>query len=86
MPSYRTLMIREEFNDEEQRLNLDLLQERRDAYARGGFRPGEFGYRRNEESEWRIKGSWDPSGKSITELHKHSRMGSYNVEKTMEER
>ncbi|GJX19691.1 reverse transcriptase domain-containing protein [Tanacetum coccineum] len=33
MPSYRTLMIREEFNDEEQRLNLDLLQERREAAA-----------------------------------------------------
>ncbi|GJV85150.1 reverse transcriptase domain-containing protein [Tanacetum coccineum] len=31
MPSYRTLMIREEFNEEEQRLNLDLLQERREA-------------------------------------------------------
>ncbi|GJY80481.1 reverse transcriptase domain-containing protein [Tanacetum coccineum] len=33
MPSYRTLMIREEFNEEEQRLNLDLLQERREATA-----------------------------------------------------
>ncbi|GJR71068.1 reverse transcriptase domain-containing protein [Tanacetum coccineum] len=31
--SYRTLMIREEFNEEEQRLNLDLLQERREATA-----------------------------------------------------
>ncbi|GJU95122.1 hypothetical protein Tco_1319878 [Tanacetum coccineum] len=29
----RALMIREEFNDEEQRLNLDLLQERREAAA-----------------------------------------------------
>ncbi|GKC58008.1 reverse transcriptase domain-containing protein [Tanacetum coccineum] len=27
IPSYQTLMIREEFNEEEQRLNLDLLQE-----------------------------------------------------------
>ncbi|GJS83779.1 reverse transcriptase domain-containing protein [Tanacetum coccineum] len=33
MSSYRTLMIREEFNEEEQRLNLDLLQERREAVA-----------------------------------------------------
>ncbi|GJZ73958.1 reverse transcriptase domain-containing protein [Tanacetum coccineum] len=33
IPSYRTLMIREEFNEEEQRLNLDLLQERREAAA-----------------------------------------------------
>ncbi|GJU04335.1 reverse transcriptase domain-containing protein [Tanacetum coccineum] len=33
MSSYRTLMIREEFNEEEQRLNLDLLQERREAAA-----------------------------------------------------
>ncbi|GJU04337.1 reverse transcriptase domain-containing protein [Tanacetum coccineum] len=33
MPSYRTLMIREEFNEEEQRLNLDLLQEQREAAA-----------------------------------------------------
>ncbi|GKA15943.1 hypothetical protein Tco_0695690, partial [Tanacetum coccineum] len=33
MPSYRTMMIREEFNEEEQRLNLDLLQERREAAA-----------------------------------------------------
>ncbi|GKA61590.1 reverse transcriptase domain-containing protein [Tanacetum coccineum] len=31
MPSYQTLMIREEFNEEEQRLNLDSLQERREA-------------------------------------------------------
>ncbi|GKA89675.1 reverse transcriptase domain-containing protein [Tanacetum coccineum] len=33
IPSYRTLMIREEYNKEEQRLNLDLLQERREATA-----------------------------------------------------
>ncbi|GJW63661.1 putative nucleotidyltransferase, ribonuclease H [Tanacetum coccineum] len=33
IPSYRTLMIREEYNEEEQRLNLDLLQERREAAA-----------------------------------------------------
>ncbi|GKE35308.1 reverse transcriptase domain-containing protein [Tanacetum coccineum] len=33
IPSYRTLMIREEYNEEEQRLNLDLLQERREATA-----------------------------------------------------
>ncbi|GJR84058.1 reverse transcriptase domain-containing protein [Tanacetum coccineum] len=33
MPSYQTLMIREEFNEEEQHLNLDLLQERREAAA-----------------------------------------------------
>ncbi|GJS46031.1 reverse transcriptase domain-containing protein [Tanacetum coccineum] len=32
-PSYRTLMIREEYNKEEQCLNLDLLQERREAAA-----------------------------------------------------
>ncbi|GKB29233.1 reverse transcriptase domain-containing protein [Tanacetum coccineum] len=31
IPSYRTLMIREKYNEEEQRLNLDLLQERREA-------------------------------------------------------
>ncbi|GJS75525.1 reverse transcriptase domain-containing protein [Tanacetum coccineum] len=33
IPYYRTLMIREEYNEEEQRLNLDLLQERREAAA-----------------------------------------------------
>ncbi|GJY35395.1 reverse transcriptase domain-containing protein [Tanacetum coccineum] len=33
IPSYRTLMIQEEYNEEEQRLNLDLLQERREAAA-----------------------------------------------------
>ncbi|GKE72033.1 reverse transcriptase domain-containing protein [Tanacetum coccineum] len=33
MPTYRTMMIREEFNDEELRLNLDLLQERRELAA-----------------------------------------------------
>ncbi|GKG61480.1 hypothetical protein Tco_0621189, partial [Tanacetum coccineum] len=33
MPSYRTLMIREEFNEEEKCLNLDLLPERREAAA-----------------------------------------------------
>ncbi|GJW47782.1 reverse transcriptase domain-containing protein [Tanacetum coccineum] len=30
IPNYRTLMIREEYNEEEMRLNLDLLQERRE--------------------------------------------------------
>nr|GEX54971.1 reverse transcriptase domain-containing protein [Tanacetum cinerariifolium] len=30
MPTYRTLMIREKYNKEEMRLNLDLLQERRE--------------------------------------------------------
>ncbi|GJZ77838.1 reverse transcriptase domain-containing protein [Tanacetum coccineum] len=31
--TYRTLMIREDYNEEEMRLNLDLLQERREAAA-----------------------------------------------------
>nr|GEZ07176.1 reverse transcriptase domain-containing protein [Tanacetum cinerariifolium] len=30
IPTYRTLMIREEYNEEEMRLNLDLLQEKRE--------------------------------------------------------
>nr|GEX72785.1 hypothetical protein [Tanacetum cinerariifolium] len=30
IPTYRTLMIREEYNEEDMRLNLDLLQERRE--------------------------------------------------------
>ncbi|GKB98809.1 reverse transcriptase domain-containing protein [Tanacetum coccineum] len=33
IPTYRTLMIREEYNEEEMRLNLDLLQERRETAA-----------------------------------------------------
>ncbi|GJX85673.1 reverse transcriptase domain-containing protein [Tanacetum coccineum] len=33
IPTYRTLVIREEYNEEEMRLNLDLLQERREAAA-----------------------------------------------------
>ncbi|GKD37031.1 reverse transcriptase domain-containing protein [Tanacetum coccineum] len=33
MPTYRTLMIREGYNKEEMRLNLDLLQERRETAA-----------------------------------------------------
>ncbi|GKA53629.1 reverse transcriptase domain-containing protein [Tanacetum coccineum] len=33
IPTYRTLMIREGYNEEEMRLNLDLLQERREAAA-----------------------------------------------------
>nr|GEY10910.1 hypothetical protein [Tanacetum cinerariifolium] len=33
IPTYRTLMIREGYNEEEMRLNLDLLQERREAVA-----------------------------------------------------
>ncbi|GJZ85029.1 reverse transcriptase domain-containing protein [Tanacetum coccineum] len=33
IPTYRTLMIREGYNEEEIRLNLDLLQERREAAA-----------------------------------------------------
>ncbi|GJZ03506.1 reverse transcriptase domain-containing protein, partial [Tanacetum coccineum] len=53
IPSYRTLMIREEYNEEEHRLNLDLLQEeakyktKMEQYYNkrvrpAGFRPGEF--------------------------------------------
>ncbi|GKE19197.1 hypothetical protein Tco_1426774 [Tanacetum coccineum] len=33
MPTYRTMMVREDFNKEELRLNLDLLQERREMAA-----------------------------------------------------
>ncbi|GJZ88435.1 reverse transcriptase domain-containing protein [Tanacetum coccineum] len=33
IPTYRTLVIREEYNEEEMRLNLDMLQERREAAA-----------------------------------------------------
>nr|GEV69598.1 reverse transcriptase domain-containing protein [Tanacetum cinerariifolium] len=33
IPTYRTLMIRESYNKEEMRLNLDLLQEKREAAA-----------------------------------------------------
>ncbi|GJR22198.1 reverse transcriptase domain-containing protein [Tanacetum coccineum] len=33
IPTYRTLMIREGYNEEEMRLNLDLLQERRETAA-----------------------------------------------------
>ncbi|GJY08050.1 hypothetical protein Tco_0375104 [Tanacetum coccineum] len=33
IPTYRTLKIREEYNEEEMRLNLDMLQERREAVA-----------------------------------------------------
>ncbi|GKB46013.1 hypothetical protein Tco_0896766 [Tanacetum coccineum] len=33
IPTYRTLMIREGYNEEEMRLNLDMLQERREATA-----------------------------------------------------
>ncbi|GJY91295.1 reverse transcriptase domain-containing protein [Tanacetum coccineum] len=33
IPTYRTLMIREGYNEEEMRLNLDLLQEKREADA-----------------------------------------------------
>nr|GEX46025.1 reverse transcriptase domain-containing protein [Tanacetum cinerariifolium] len=33
IPTYRTLMIREEYNEEEMRLNLNLLQERREMAA-----------------------------------------------------
>ncbi|GJU04776.1 hypothetical protein Tco_1121206 [Tanacetum coccineum] len=33
MPTYRTMMVREDFNKEELHLNLDLLQERREMAA-----------------------------------------------------
>ncbi|GKG62520.1 hypothetical protein Tco_0634293, partial [Tanacetum coccineum] len=33
MPTYRTMMVREELNEEEVRLNLDLLAERRELAA-----------------------------------------------------
>nr|GFA25403.1 reverse transcriptase domain-containing protein [Tanacetum cinerariifolium] len=33
IPTYQTLMIREEYNEDEMRLNLDLLQERRETTA-----------------------------------------------------
>ncbi|GKD85721.1 reverse transcriptase domain-containing protein, partial [Tanacetum coccineum] len=33
MPTYRTMMIREDENEDELRLNMDILQERREAAA-----------------------------------------------------
>ncbi|GJZ74780.1 reverse transcriptase domain-containing protein [Tanacetum coccineum] len=68
MPSYRTLMIREEFNEEEQRLNLDLLQERREAAA---IREARY---KNEQAEWKESREAGPSGKAHTGLQKRSRM------------
>ncbi|GJZ00141.1 reverse transcriptase domain-containing protein [Tanacetum coccineum] len=52
MPSYRTLMIREEFNEEEKRLNLDLLQEQREAAA--------IREARNEASRVEVQGKMGP--------------------------
>ncbi|GJU54526.1 reverse transcriptase domain-containing protein [Tanacetum coccineum] len=85
MSSYRTLMIREELNEEEQRLNLDLLQERREAAAIREARPGEFVYRKNEASKVKDQGKLDPKWEGpyrVTEAFENS---SYKLQ-TMEDK
>ncbi|GJR66367.1 reverse transcriptase domain-containing protein [Tanacetum coccineum] len=60
IPSYRTLMIREEYNEEEQRLNLDLLQERREAAS-------DYCIEGMKQAGWRMKESWDQIGNAHIE-------------------
>ncbi|GKE96538.1 reverse transcriptase domain-containing protein, partial [Tanacetum coccineum] len=70
IPTYRTLMIREGYNKEEMRLNLDLLQERREAAVvrevryktkmEQYYRPREFVFRMNEASRVEDQGKLGP--------------------------
>ncbi|GJZ99443.1 reverse transcriptase domain-containing protein, partial [Tanacetum coccineum] len=67
MPTYRTMMIKEGLNEEEIRLNLDLLTERRELAA---IREA----RRMKQAEWKTRGNWGQNGKGHTELRKHTKM------------
>ncbi|GJV73087.1 reverse transcriptase domain-containing protein [Tanacetum coccineum] len=55
MPTHRTMMIREDENEDELRLNMDLLQERREAAT---IREAKM-----KPAGWRTKASWVRSGK-----------------------
>ncbi|GJS70354.1 reverse transcriptase domain-containing protein [Tanacetum coccineum] len=79
MPSYRTLMIMEEFNKEEQRLNLDLLQERREAAA---IREARY---KNEASRVEDQGKLGPKWEGPYRVTEAFENGSYKLQ-TMEDK
>ncbi|GJV14549.1 reverse transcriptase domain-containing protein [Tanacetum coccineum] len=65
IPTYQTMMIRDGFNAEELRLNLDLLQ---------ALSQGNSCFEGTKKVGLKTKGSWDPNGKDHTESRKHIRM------------
>ncbi|GJW94907.1 reverse transcriptase domain-containing protein [Tanacetum coccineum] len=77
IPSYRTLMIREEYNEEEQRLNLDLLQERREATA--------VREAKNEASRIEDEGKLGPNWEGPYRVTEAFENGSYKLQ-TMEDK
>ncbi|GKG25737.1 hypothetical protein Tco_0398883, partial [Tanacetum coccineum] len=93
-------MIREGYNEEEMRLNLDLFQERREAAAvrearyktkmqqkvrPAGFRPGEFVYRRNEASRVEDQGKLGPKWEGPYKVVEAYENGSYKLQ-TLEDK
>nr|GEW88087.1 reverse transcriptase domain-containing protein [Tanacetum cinerariifolium] len=69
MPTYRTAVVDAVHNNEELRLNLDLLEER----------PGDFVYRSNEESHVMDEGKLGPKWEGPYEVIEELRDGAYRL-------
>nr|GEV13180.1 reverse transcriptase domain-containing protein [Tanacetum cinerariifolium] len=80
MPTYLTMMIGEGFNEKELRLNLDLLQERREMYA-----IWEFVFRRNKASRVEDQGKLGPKWEGPYRVTEAYQDGSYKLQ-TMEDK
>ncbi|GJU97838.1 reverse transcriptase domain-containing protein [Tanacetum coccineum] len=77
IPSYRTLMIREEYNEEEQRLNLDLLQERREAAA---IREAKYKTKMEQYYNKRVRPAGFRPGEFVYRRNEASRMENEEIE------
>nr|GEW01455.1 reverse transcriptase domain-containing protein [Tanacetum cinerariifolium] len=77
MPTYRTTAVDVVNNDEELRLNLDLLEERR---VRGvAFKPGDFVYRSNDASHAIAGGKLGPKWEGPYEVTDALGNGAYKM-------
>nr|GEV12018.1 reverse transcriptase domain-containing protein [Tanacetum cinerariifolium] len=87
MPTYRTAAVDVVSNDEELRLNLDLLEERRErmtkyynARVRGvTFKPGDFVYRSNDASHAVAGGKLGPKWEGPYEVTEALGNGAYKL-------
>nr|GEW23720.1 reverse transcriptase domain-containing protein [Tanacetum cinerariifolium] len=79
MPTYRTAAVDVVNNDEELRLNLDLLEERRERAA-----PGDFVYRSNDTSHAIVGGKLGPKWEGTYEITEALGNGAYKLRSTDE--
>ncbi|GJU88697.1 hypothetical protein Tco_1301120 [Tanacetum coccineum] len=73
MPTHRTMMIRENENEDELRLNMDLLQERREAAAIKEAK-------RNEASRVEDQGKLGPKWEGPYRVTEAYQNGSYKLQ------